>query len=57
MFGLNLRAHSLLSEIRAALKRKLGKKEWKKLSREITNSKQQHIANQRKHENELIAQQ
>ena len=55
MFGLNLRAHSLLNEIREALKRKLRKKEWKKLSRKIADLKQQHIANQRKHENELIA--
>lgn len=54
MYGLNLRAHSLLSEIREALRKRLGTGEWKKLNRSINEWKRQHRANQSKYENEIV---
>ena len=53
MFSLSGHAHFLETEIRQALKRKLGGTEWKKLARVINEWKEQHRADQEKLEKEF----
>ena len=54
MFGLSLLAHFLLGQIRETLEQRLGKEEWKKLTKHITEWKKQNKMNQSKHEKEFI---